>query len=359
MAPNLSAGPDGVVLTWLEPEDPETHEVFSLRMARLDSETWGEPREISKGDTFFANWVDLPAVAAGGDGTWVTHWLEMLGDATYAYGVQMATSTDGQNWTRGGLLHSDTSPTEHGFVSYVPTTEGTQAFWLDGRAMTGQPPGPMQLRTALLRDGAPEGSTVLDEKVCECCSTDAALTAQGPVVVYRDRSDEEIRNIGVVRATTEGWSEPTLLHDDGWRIQGCPVNGPAISAAGNEVAVSWFTIAENKPQVRLAFSNDAGATFSEPVIIDDEEPVGRVDVELDDEGHAWVVWLGRHGEEGEIRLLRVSPSGELGKTQVLAKTSASRSAGVPRMLRDGERLVFAWVEVAEPSRVQVGVLPLG
>ncbi len=219
--------------------------------------------------------------------------------------------------------------------------------------------GAMELRTALLGGGPAPPSTLLDPRVCECCSTDAATTSEGPIVVYRDRSAGEVRDVAVVRATAEGWSAPRTLHADGWEIHGCPVNGPAVAADGGRVAVAWYTAPGGKPRVLLVFSADAGASFGPPVMIDHDRPLGRVDVALDDGGHALVSWLGSVGERAEIRLRRVSPSGEPGPVQPIAATTQKRSAGVPRMVRDGDRLVFVWVEDAKPTRLRAAVLPLG
>ena len=355
LAPNLAPSPNGPILSWLEPDDPTAPNQHCLRLAVLSGDAWQPPQDIAQGEGFFANWTDLPAVAVGGDGTWIAHWLEKLGDATYAYGIQTASSEDGTTWNHSGLLHDDTSPTEHGFVTYLPTAEGTRAFWLDGRAMATTPPGPMQLRTALLRNGQPQGPIMLDDRVCECCSTDAALTADGPVVVYRDRSTEEIRDIAVVRLTSDGPTEPATLHDDGWNIHACPVNGPAIAANGRQVAVAWFTAADDTARVHLAFSEDAGTTFGQALPIDLEAPLGRVDIELDDHGNAWVLWLARQDQQGEIRLLRVSPSGEAGEPVLIAQTVASRAAGVPRMLRHDDSLLLTWVEASEPSQLRTAL----
>ena len=68
------------------------------------------------------------------------------------------------------------------------------------------------------------------------------MTAEGPVVVYRDRSEaeKEIRDISIVRLKGKKWSAPRPVFQDGWRLNGCPVNGPAVAAAGRRVAVAWF-----------------------------------------------------------------------------------------------------------------------
>lgn len=354
MAPNLSSGRDGTLLTWLEPAE----DGHVLRLAELRAERWGEPQTIARGGDFFANWADLPMAVEAADGTRFAHWLEKLGDDTYAYGAALARSDDGgQSWRRRGLLHDDDSPTEHGFVSYTTEEDGAvRAFWLDGRAMLDG--GGMQLRTARLGDAGPSVSELLDERVCECCSTDAARTENGPVVVYRDRSETEVRDIGIIRATTDGWSEPTLVHTDGWRIEGCPVNGPAVAADGQRVAVAWFSAPDARARALVAFSNDGGATFAEPVPVDEAQPLGRVDLVLDRDGAALVSWLGSSADGAEIRWRRVAADGTRGPLRATASTSAGRSAGVPRMVLHDGQLLVAWVEASDPSRLRASLVPL-
>lgn len=353
MAPNLTAGAGGPLLTWLEP----TAEGHALYLSQLDGEGWSEPRQLTAGEDFFANWADLPR-AVGAGGALYAHWLKKLGDDTYAYGAALARSGDGgETWEEVGLLHDDDSPTEHGFVSYAPLPSGgIQAFWLDGRAMLNG--GGMQLRTARLDDGGAPASELLDDRVCECCATDAALAGDGPVVVYRDRSDSEIRDISVVRATEGGWSEPVTLHDDGWEIQGCPVNGPAVAAGGDRVAVAWFTAAGDEAEVKAAFSTDGGRSFGDAVVVDDAQPHGRVDVVLGPRGEAHVSWMGNGDGGAAILWSTVKADGARRPIRQVAATTSQRSAGVPRMVRHRDGLLFAWVEDGEPSRLRTAVAPL-
>ena len=107
------------------------------------------------------------------------------------------------------------------------------------------------------RAGADEA--VLDTRVCDCCQTSAAMTAEGPVVVYRDRSEGELRDISIARLRNGEWSEPRTVFRDGWEISGCPVNGPVDRRrSGRRLAVAWFTAANDMSRVKLAFSDDAG-----------------------------------------------------------------------------------------------------
>jgi hypothetical protein len=354
MAPNLATSPASVVLSWLEPAAGRAHR---LRLSRLEGEGWSEPVTIVSGEAFFANWADVPSVAIADDGTFLAHWLRKTGAETYAYTIELGRSfDDGLSWETLGPLPDDTTPTEHGFVSMVPAREGGfHLVWLDGREMaTG---GDMALRTAEL-ENQPGPSRILDSRVCECCQTAAARTLAGVVVAYRDRSSDEVRDIAVVRHQHGAWTEPRVLHEDGWQIAGCPVNGPAIAGNENRVVVAWFTAARDRARVQVAFSADGGATFSPPIVVDEESPLGRVDVVLTDGDDAVVSWLAADAEEGDaeggaIRLGRVSFSGRRDPVLTVAHTSPSRASGFPQLVRHGDHLYLAWVEVGKSSRLRV------
>jgi hypothetical protein len=175
------------------------------------------------------------------------------------------------------------------------------------------------------------------------------------LVVYRDRSPEEIRDTYVAAWGENGWSEPALVAEDGWTMPGCPVNGPEAAADGDLVAMAWFTAARETPAVRLAFSQDGGRSFGEPVTIDEDGPFGRVDVALDDRGGAIVAWLARSGDRAAVRLRRVGASGEIADPVTIAETSGARASGFPRMVRHGDALTLAWVDLQEeqPSEIRV------
>jgi hypothetical protein len=193
----------------------------------------------------------------------------------------------------------------------------------------------------------------LDERVCECCQTSAAVTSDGVFAVYRDRSQNEVRDIYSVRQAASGWVSPQTVHPDNWEINGCPVNGPSVAADGRNVVVAWYTGAGGTPHVKVAFSTDAGATFGSPIQVDDGETQGRVDVLLLPDNSALVCWLSGTPEGGEIKVRRVESNGSLGAPAVIAKTDISRSSGFPRMARLGNEVHFAWTEFGKPSRVRM------
>jgi hypothetical protein len=252
--------------------------------------------------------------------------------------------------------HDDGTATEHGFVSLFPWQGAIGAVWLDGRNMVGEGHGEhnaggMTLRSAVIgADGGIISSQLIDELVCDCCQTDVALGQHGPVAVYRNRSESEIRDIHVVRAIEGQWQTDTPVADDGWTINACPVNGPAIASNNGKVAVAWFTAANDDSKLLMAWSNDDGRTFAAPIEVDIDRPVGRADIDLLDDGSAVVSWLRNAADNrGEICLRRVSVSGEPGPVQVVASTGASRASGFPQMMRDDAGLVIAWTDVSSDT----------
>lgn len=375
MAPRFWAGKDGVHLSWLEPAetvaDPRSAKLWRLQVSTLRGDVWSSPRTVATSSAFFRNWADTPGVAEWADGGLAAHWLERLGDSTYAYGVMLGRSAAGSaDFAAVGLLHEDASPTEHGFVSWVPEGDGLRAFWLDGRAMAagGEDPhhdgaaaegaGAMQLRSALVSaDGKVSPSELVDDRVCECCQTDAAASATGAMVVYRDRDGDEVRDIELRRREGAGWSAPTRVAADGWKIPGCPVNGPAVAVRGEEVLVFYFTGAQDRPRTLLAVSRDGGHSFAPPENIDDDGPLGRVDLALGADGTVWMSWLEKSPEGGQLQLRCRTPEGKLSAPRSLAVNSGQRSAGVPRILVDGESLLVTWVDDLKPTVVKVAKLP--
>jgi hypothetical protein len=355
--PHLFAGPDERVgLSWIEPVDSSRD---AFQYAAFDGSSWSEPKTVATGTDWFVNWADVPSLRPLPDGRHVAHYLESSGPGVFAYDVRLTQATPDGNWQPAVTPHRDGTPTEHGFVSLLPWQDDVLAVWLDGRQMDpdggGHGGGPMTLRSALLTpDGQIEQATLLDDRVCECCPTSAVRTAEGALVAYRNRSANEIRNIGLIRFDGTQWSDPYLLHDDGWQINGCPVNGPALAANGARVVAAWFTAPDGSPRVQAAFSDNSGRRFGDPVVIDGNRPTGRVDVVLLDDGSALVSWIGQDEDGSALRVRHVQPDGTAGRPRTVATVSRSRATGMPRMVRAGDRVYWAWVgERGEASQVQV------
>jgi hypothetical protein len=348
--PNLTTTDDGrVYLSWIEFLNDSTD---ALYFSVLEHDRWSSPRTIATGSDWFVNWADFPSLAVfrGNQNFMAAHWLRKRGAGIYEYDVHIAISQDkGRHWRETFIPHRDSIAAEHGFASFVPLRDDRMfVTWLDGRYMgdaSGHLHGPMTLRAAVFdTEGRIDREWELDPRVCECCQTSAAITRRGVVVVYRDRSEDEVRDIAIVRHDRNTWSTPQIVYPDRWQIAGCPVNGPAVAAHEDTVAIAWYCAPENTAQVKVIFSYDGGMTFGEPVRVDQGSPLGRVDLVWIKGNEMLVSWMESSPDGAQIIAARVIPQGKRGKGVVISSTTASRQSGFPVMTRSEEGVVIAWTQ---------------
>lgn len=364
--PRLSRTPGGdVVLSWLEPGTTRGHTRLRVAVRRGAQDEWSPPRTVAEGADWFVNWADVPGVVPISDTTWAAHWLVRSDPASpYAYDIRVALSHDaGRAWGTPITPHTDGTRTEHGFVSMFPwpganSTDATARragqdvglVWLDGRAMQAGAGhagdhGNMALRAArLAADGSLHDQTVLDARVCECCPTSAAATSDGVVVAYRNRGDDETRDMHVVRHAGGAWQPDRVAVADGWTIMACPVNGPALTTRERDVVLAWFTAAHDTPRVKVTFSHDAGRSWGSTSIADEGRPLGRVGVAPHPDGGAVVVWVEAEETGATVRARRVRDDAPVGPSVVVARVAQSRLSGYPRIVEASDGFVVAWVE---------------
>ncbi len=339
-------------LSWVEQKEG----FAGLFYSTLDGKSWSEPQMISEGDDWFINWADFPALSVSGKSK-VAHWLRMSAEGTYDYDVDARFyDAETDSWSNVITLHKDGVSAEHGFVAMLPVGEGnTLISWLDGRnTRTETGYGQMTLRAGLFNNrGETLSEWELDSRVCDCCQTSAAMSAAGPIIVYRDRSAAEIRDIYVTRYADGIWTSPVAIHDDEWRIAGCPVNGPSVAAEGKFVAVGWFTAKGDSPRVKLALSSDNGEHFSEPIMVAGPDTIGRIDTAILASGEVAVSWLDTTGEATQLKVSRFNQRGTLVDSTVVGRTSASRRSGFPIIEAVGDDLFVTWTDINDGPAVRV------
>ena len=350
--PQLTISDRGPLLSWIE----RSQDTATLKFSERRAGNWSEPRIVASGRDWFVNWADVPSVIRLADGTLYGHWLQKSGADTYAYDVRLARSTDdGKTWAPSFTPHNDRTQTEHGFASlFQMPGAGLGLVWLDGRAMKAghdeHGGGDMSVRGATFTvDGKPLTETTVDLRVCECCPTAATVTADGPIVAYRDRSESEVRDIYVSRLVAGKWTEPMPVHRDNWQIAACPVNGPALAANGKNVALAWFTAKGDEGHTYVAFSSDSGKTFQTPVRLDDVSALGRVDLALLPDGAAVASWIEFADGKAQFKMRRVTSSGERSAAFAVAGLTSNRASGYPRMTFANGDLMFAWTDGAGTS----------
>jgi len=342
-------------MSWMETNGDSTQLFYSS----IAHEIWSDPVLISASDSWFVNWADFPSVIAHDSEPVAAHWLQKKAGGTYSYDVTVSSLSG--NSIQPFVPHSDGTPTEHGFVSMIPLSASEYyAIWLDGRNTQGghqhghEDEHVTDLTTAMtLRGALIDGSDIrfeqeVDASLCDCCNTSMVKTSSGLLAAYRDRTDDEIRDIYVSKYSidSDSWSDPILVHNDGWQIAACPVNGPMMDAIGRTIATAWFTGADDEPKVKIAFSSDEGSSWNNPITIDQDIPLGRVDVVLANQSSAWVSWMTRSEEYAELKLVKVTVDGEVLTQETISEIDPSRSTGFPQLTKTRSGLLLAWTDIS-------------
>jgi hypothetical protein len=204
--------------------------------------------------------------------------------------------------------------------------------------------GDMALYQSSFSQGILTAEKVLDQRVCECCPTDAVAIPGGTLIAYRDRSEKEIRNINVIRIIDGIAQNPITVHEDNWFIPGCPVNGPKIAEKNGKLAIAWFTAPNGEAQVNVSFSNDLGKTFSDPIRVDGGKPQGRVDLEWVNNETLMVNWLEAKDEMSSIVYRKIKNDGKLSDLSVVATLEGGRGIGYPQMELLHNQILFVWTD---------------
>ncbi|MEL6905996.1 MAG: EamA family transporter, partial [Planctomycetota bacterium] len=250
----------------------------------------------SAAERLHVHFANLPAAARLSSGGLVFAHPERLGEATSTLdaGVRLSLADGGPPLRGIGWLGNQPELAVHGFTTLVAGDPGGSvvAVWLDerGRApaanAAGDAPlpgsGNVQLRArAISPVGAAAPDEVVDGRVARSCPTDGVRLSDGTLLLaYRNLGTDDEVDIAIARREPSGvWRAPAVVHADGWRFNGPLVNGPAIAAEGDLVAVAWYVqLGEGQPAVRVAFSDDAGRTFGAPRTLFEGRTRGQVEL---------------------------------------------------------------------------------
>lgn len=365
--PNVVADPkrDRFVLSW---QSRDADGCAALHVATLSrTGERGPIRHVSHGCDWFVNWADFPSVAIADNGDWLTFWLEKSGEGTYAYDIRLVRSRDeGRTWSAPITPHRDRTETEHGFVSMLPVGgDRVLVVWLDGRNMAkpkdatghghdshqghgtagghaGHAEAAMTLRSAIVdRRMRLSDEHEVDPDVCSCCPTDLVAGAEGPTVIYRDRTAEEIRDIHHARWNGRQWTASATIHPDNWKIAACPVNGPAAAVDGRGIAVVWPTFDVDRLSVRARRLKSSAP----PVMLEDSRAaLGRPDIAPWTSGFL-ATWIGENAQSQPVlRLARLDRELAPHDAIDVAVLPPGRGTGMPRLASLPGMAVLVWTE---------------
>ncbi|MBC7924759.1 MAG: exo-alpha-sialidase [Bryobacteraceae bacterium] len=350
--PFLATGPDGAIyLSWIDPVPGQGH---ALRFSKWAGKEWAPAETIATGKNWFVNWADFPAIAALPDGSMLAHWLTRSADGgAHGYGIRIAMKQKSTStWREVHGMSLDEKEDYAGFLSFVPNS--ASAIYLSppagtateshGHDSAGEGSHRKTVRYVSFRsDGSVAKDLEVDTDACSCCQTAIGVTRDGLIAAYRDHLPGEIRDISFIRLVDGVWSKPKTLHEDGWKINGCPTEGPSIATNGNHVGVAWMTRAADKPRVQTSLSQDGGKTFDDPIRIDDGDPLGRPSLAILDNQNYAAVWLEKtEFGRAQLRIRRIAFDGTKSPSLIVSEVPSARSTGFPKLAVTGNQILLAW-----------------
>ena len=354
---------DNLFISWTE----QVADSNFLYISKLEDNSWSDKSIIKKGKDWFVNWADFPSISYNEiSNSLFSFHLQKSSEETFSYDVNYHIN-QGSSWKDMQKIHDDNTFSEHGFVSSIPYKDGFMVSWLDGRntygkGHDGHAKGAMTIRSAILDNtGKIINESLIDGMVCDCCQTSMAISNDIPIIVYRDRSKDEIRDIYYSRYIDSNWTDPKPIHDDGWEINGCPVNGPNIDSNEENVVVSWFSASNGRPKVNLKFSRDNGRTFGDKILVDNIEnsPIGRVDVEFISSDEVIISWLSTVEGKGKLLMRKIGVNGSIGEIKVIDEVSTERSTGFPQIEKFNDKIYISWTDNTQLNKnVRVTTLPI-
>jgi hypothetical protein len=191
---------------------------------------------------------------------------------------------------------------------------GVHLVWLDGRNappmqhrpghVHAQPGARSAARGPTPRQdilhGSWKGETSRSERaiqtnVCFCCKTAVATAGEAVYAAFRHIFPGSLRDIAVARSTDNGATFRDLIRvsDDGWKIDACPDDGPAMVADGHGgIHIVWPTlVAGETPRKGIFYSTLSGDVFAPRLRLDsgDSDPA-HPQLAADHHTNAAAVW---------------------------------------------------------------------
>jgi hypothetical protein len=197
----------------------------------------------------------------------VVVWTAKAGAATRL--ISARSDNGGRSFTAAGALPGSEAPGSRGWEATATDREGrVLAIWLDHRNLAKAGAAPIShaehqhtAKASQQTDGvaraqlsklffarldAPESARDLTGGVCYCCKTAVAAGADGSIyAAWRHVYPGNIRDIAFTVSRDGGrtFAPPARVSEDGWVLDGCPENGPAMAVdGGGRVHIAWATL---------------------------------------------------------------------------------------------------------------------
>ncbi len=192
-------------------------------------------------------------------------------------------------------------------------------------------------------------SQKLVDSVCECCRPAVDFDTYGnPVLFARMTFTDGSRDHALLKVNPRA-VQPAVV--DEWRINACPMQGPALSIdTAGRYHVVWFTLGEKRQGLFYAHSDDQGRTFSPPLSVGSVAANARHAGVIARADRVVIAWEESSGDSTQLRIMQSVDRGQNWLApQVIA--AAAGPADYPDVIAQGDRIFVSWNSTAGGYRL--------
>jgi len=340
--------PNTVFALTVAGDESQSH--LQLQFSRDGGDTFGQPIVLSEPNANVrAGGENSPVLATDVQADVYAAWFQNVAGATQL----MVRSIEPNAGRPVNVLDADRKSEAYaGFPTVAATHAGdVYVAWLDERDKA---KGSSSVYSSRSTDHGVRFSRNMRVagSACACCRPQIYVGPSGDIyLAWRQVFDGDVRDMELAHSNDGGqtFSRPVRVAVDSWVLHACPDVGPAIGVSNGRLYVAWYSEGREEPGVRLAVSENGGASFAPPHIVSaDILDATHPRLSISEDGRVLLIFQGRLAQEGtkwrSNQAFIVEINGE-NFTRPMQVTNSEHSVHDPDVLAGTSgRLFLAWTE---------------
>jgi hypothetical protein len=330
----------------------ESQSRLQLQFSRDGGDTFGKPIILSEPNANVrGEGENSPVLATDVQADVYAAWFQSVAGAT-----QLMVKPIGRN-TGGAVKILDANRKSEAYAGF-PTLAATHAggvyvAWLDERDKA-DPEGSSSVYISRSTDHGVTFSRNMRiaGSACACCRPQIYVGPNGDIyLAWRQVFAGDVRDMVLAHSNDGGktFSQPVRVAVDNWVLHACPDVGPAIGVSNGRLYVAWYSEGQEEPGIRLAISENGGASFAPPQIVSaDVLDATHPRLSVSEDGRVLLIFQGRLLHEDtkwrSNQAFIIEINGE-SFTRPMQATNSEHSVHDPDVLAGtAGRLFLAWTE---------------
>jgi hypothetical protein len=330
----------------------ESQSHLQLQFSRDGGDTFGKPIILSEPNANVrAGGENSPVLATDVEADIYAAWFQSVVGATQL----MVKPIEPNTGRPVNVLDADRKAEAYaGFPTVAATHAGdVYVAWLDERDKA----DPVGSSSVYFSRSTDHGVTFsrnmrIAGSACVCCRPQVYVGPSGDIyLAWRQVFEGDVRDMVLAHSNDNGktFSHPVRLAVDNWLLHACPDVGPAIGFSNGRLYVAWYSEGQEEPGIRVAISENGGASFAPPQIVSaDVLDATHPRLSVSEDGRVLLIFQGRLAHEDtkwrSNQAFIVEIKGE-SFTRPTQATRSEHSVHDPDVLAGtAGRLFLAWTE---------------